>query len=71
MEKMDIYNRVRHVPDEAKKAISAGRLKGMTDINPMWRIKKLTEEFGPCGIGWWKKVTDRWTETVGDETWLS
>lgn len=68
MEKMEIYNRVRQVPDEAKKAISAGRLKGMTDINPMWRIKKLTEEFGPCGIGWWTKVTDRWTETIGDET---
>lgn len=68
MEKMEIYNRVRQVPDEAKKAISAGRLKGMTDINPVWRIKKLTEEFGPCGIGWWTKVTDRWTETVGDET---
>lgn len=68
MEKMEIYDRVRQVPDEAKKSISAGRLKGMTDINPMWRIKKLTEEFGPCGIGWWTKVTDRWTETVGDET---
>lgn len=68
MEKMDIYNRVRSVPDEAKKAISSGRLKGKTDINPMWRIKKLTEEFGPCGIGWWTKVTDKWTETVGDET---
>ena len=68
MEKMEIYNRGKAVPDEAKKAISAGRLKGMTDINPMWRIKKLTEEFGPCGIGWWTKVTDRWTETVGDET---
>lgn len=67
-DKMEIYNRVRSVPDEAKKAISAGRLKGMTDINPVWRIKKLTEEFGPCGIGWWTKVTDRWTETVGDET---
>ena len=68
MEKMEIYNRVRQVPDEAKKAISAGRLKGMTDINPMWRIKKLTEEFGPCGVGWWTKITDRWTETIGDET---
>lgn len=68
MEKMEIYNRVRSVPDEAKKAISAGRLKGMTDINPMWRIKKLTEEFGPCGVGWWTKITDRWTETIGDET---
>lgn len=68
MNNLELYERVRAVPDDAKKPISAGRLKGMTDINPMWRIKKLTEEFGPCGIGWWTKVTDRWTETVGDET---
>lgn len=65
---LELYERVRAVPNDAKKPINAGRLKGMTDINPMWRIKKLTEEFGPCGIGWWTKVTDRWTETVGDET---
>ena len=68
MNNLELYERVRAVPDDAKKPINAGRLKGMTDINPMWRIKKLTEEFGPCGIGWWTKVTDRWTETVGDET---
>ena len=52
MSNLELYNRARQVPDEAKKAIGAGRLKGMTDINPMWRIKKLTEEFGVCGIGW-------------------
>lgn len=68
MEKMEIYNRVRSVPDEAKKAISAGRMKGMTDINPMWRIKKLTELFGPCGFGWYYEQKNRWTETVGNET---
>lgn len=68
MNNLELYERVRAVPDDAKKPINAGHLKGMTDINPMWRIKKLTEEFGPCGIGWWTKVTDRWTETVGDET---
>ena len=44
---MRIYNAVREVPKEARKPITAGRLKGMTDINPMWRIKKLTELFGP------------------------
>lgn len=49
---MRIYNAVREVPKEAQKPITAGRLKGMTDINPMWRIKKLTELFGPCGVGW-------------------
>lgn len=49
---MEIYEKLRHVPTEAQKAIEAGRLKGMTDINPMWRIKALTELFGPCGVGW-------------------
>ena len=52
MENMELYNAFRAVPEEAKKPIQAGRLKGMTDINPMWRIKRLTERFGPCGKGW-------------------
>ena len=43
MNHMDIYEAVRTPPQEALKAIEAGRLKGMTDINPMWRIKALTE----------------------------
>lgn len=60
---LDIYEKLRSVPNEAKKAIGGGRLKGMTDINPMWRIKSLTEQFGPCGIGWCYEIKDRWLET--------
>lgn len=52
MENMEIYNKLKKVPEEAKKPIKGGRLKGMTDIKPMWRIQKLTEVFGMCGIGW-------------------
>lgn len=48
---LELYERLRAVPDSAKREISAGRLKGKTDINPMWRIKALTEAFGPCGFG--------------------
>jgi hypothetical protein len=59
MDNMKIYNAVREVPDNAKKPINAGRLKGMTDIKPMWRIAKLTEVFGPCGVGWWYEITDK------------
>lgn len=59
MDKMRLYNAARYVPEEAKKPISAGRLRGKTDINPMWRIKKLTEMFGPCGIGWWYVIKDQ------------
>jgi hypothetical protein len=59
MDNMKFYNLGREVPDNAKKPINAGRLKGMTDVNPMWRIKRLTEMFGPCGIGWWYEITDK------------
>lgn len=61
MENMEIYNAVREVPKDAQKEIKGGRLKGMTDINPMWRIQKLTEQFGPCGIGWKYVITDKRT----------
>lgn len=67
MENMTIYDACRSVPETAKKAITAGRLKGKTDINPMWRIKRLTEQFGPCGIGWYYKPVRKWMETHGDE----
>ena len=67
MNNLDIYNRLRTVPEDAKKTIQAGRLKGFTDINPMWRIKALTETFGPCGIGWWYKITDKRLEAYNDE----
>lgn len=59
MENLAIYNAVRSVPDSAKRQIGAGRLKGKTDINPMWRLKTLTEQFGPCGIGWKYVITDK------------
>lgn len=50
---MRFYALVQDTPQEARKEIGAGRLKGYTDINPMFRIKKLTEVFGPVGFGWW------------------
>ena len=58
---MRIYDAVRAVPPEAIKPITAGRLKGKSDINPMWRIKKLTELYGPCGEGWYTEGVRYWT----------
>lgn len=49
---MRFYGQVQDTPKEAQKAFNNGRFSG-TDINPMWRIKKLTEIFGPAGFGWW------------------
>lgn len=65
MENMELYNAARSVPAEALRLIQAGRLKGKSDINPMWRIKKLTELFGPCGFGWWYEIVEK--HIVADE----
>lgn len=62
MNNLEIYNKVKTVPDNAKKEIKAGRIKGFTDINPMWRIQQLTETFGVCGVGWYTEITNQWLE---------
>ena len=59
MENLEIYNKLKSVPQDCLKTIQAGRLKGMSDIKPQWRVLKMTEIFGPCGIGWKYKVTNR------------
>lgn len=64
MDNLAIYNDLRVVPEEAKKKITGGRLNGFTDINSMWRIKRLTEKFGPCGIGW-KTINEKYRTEPG------
>ena len=65
-ENMELYNALRSVPVNAQRKIAAGRLKGFTNINTMWRIKALTEQFGPCGIGWKTVTTKEWLEQGAD-----
>lgn len=62
MGNMEIYEKSRECPPNALKTIAAGRLKGKSDINPMWRIKMLTELFGPAGIGWYYEIEKQWVE---------
>ena len=59
---LELWEKVRSCPIEAQKSIGAGRLKGMTDVNPVWRIKTLTEQFGPCGQGWYAPITEKWID---------
>jgi hypothetical protein len=66
MENLELYNKVRNVPTEAQKIIGGGRLKGMTDINPMWRIKTLTENFGTVGFGWYYEILEQRLEKGSD-----
>ena len=62
MDKMNVYKQLATPPADALKTIGGGRLKGMTDIKPQWRLEKMTEVFGPCGIGWRYEITRQWTE---------
>ncbi len=62
MDNLTLYNKVRTVPQTALREIKGGRLNGKSDINPMWRLKTLTEQFGPCGIGWKYTITKQWLE---------
>lgn len=62
MNNMEIYTSAQKCPSNALREIPSGRLKGKSDINPMWRIQKLTELFGVCGFGWYYKITEQWLE---------
>lgn len=62
---MRFYEAMRAVPKEAQKNFDNGKFSG-TDINPMWRIKVLTEQFGPAGIGWYTEVVNREMITASD-----
>lgn len=59
MDNKKIYESLKEVPKEAQKKITGGRLIGMTDIKPMWRIEKLTETFGAVGIGWYTETINK------------
>lgn len=65
------WNQVKNPPKDALKKIKGGRLSGMTDINPTWRAKAMTELFGPCGVGWKWQPVKKWTEQGSKEQVLA
>jgi hypothetical protein len=54
-------------PASALKEIKGGRMAGKTDISPQWRIRAMTEVYGPCGIGWKFDLIELWTVPAGAE----
>lgn len=67
MDNMELWNEVKAVPADAQKKITGGRLQGMTDIKPQWRLQVLTKHFGPCGVGWYYE-SESWIETYKGDT---
>ena len=63
---METWRRLATPPQDALKKITGGRLAGMTDIKPQWRIKAMTEAFGQCGEGWKWELKRTWIEIGSD-----
>ena len=57
-----VYESLARPPKDALRTINGGKLQGMSDINPQWRYKAMTEKFGLVGIGWKYEVQKLWTE---------
>lgn len=50
--KTDLWDRLGKTDPSATKGFQrAGGFRG-TAIKPMWSYRRMTEEYGPCGIGW-------------------
>ena len=56
---MELWDFVKSVPEEHKKKIQGGKLKGFTDIKPQWRFQILTQYFGACGTGWRYEIVNK------------
>lgn len=61
-EAKNIYDALSRPPKTALRRIEAGKLKDKTDINPQWRYKAMTEQFGLVGVGWKYSIQNLWTE---------
>jgi len=62
MGNLDTWDKISRPPASALKKITGGRLNGKSDINPQWRMKAMTETFGPVGDGWKYTIDKLWTE---------
>ncbi len=65
---LELWDKVRRVPEEHLKGFKRGGGFSGTAIKPMWSIHKMTEVFGPCGQGWGIDKPDFQVVAAGNET---
>ena len=66
MTNTEIFIAAKDVPADALEPITSGKMQGKTSIKSIWRVEKLTELFGPCGIGWWYDIDRVWVEPISE-----
>lgn len=68
MNKTELWDRLgRTDPAHTKTFKRAGGFSG-TAIKPMWSYRRMTEEFGPCGVGWGINKPEFQVVPAGEET---
>ena len=67
MDNKDLWKRAFTTDPRAVKPITGKQYKGDSP-KPYWIIERLTDEFGPCGIGWGFTILNERFERFGDGT---
>lgn len=65
MKNTELWNRVQKTDPSAVKAITGKQYNGNSP-KPYYIVHRLTEEFGPCGIGWGFSVVNERIERFGE-----
>lgn len=66
MSNMDLWQRVCRTDPRAVKPITGKQYSGNSP-KPYWIVERLTEEFGPCGIGWGFTILSERMERLTDD----
>lgn len=65
MENKELWNRVCVTDPKAVKAITGKQYQGNSP-KPYWIVERLTDEFGPCGIGWGFSILNERMERLSE-----
>jgi len=69
-EMMEVWNTVYKTDPKYTKDFKKGGGFSGTDINPTYRIMRMTELFGVCGKGWGWTVSEHWREESGGKEFV-
>jgi hypothetical protein len=61
-----LWMQLKEVPKDARTSFDRGGFKG-TAINPTWQMQRMTEIFGPVGMGWGVDHVEHKLVPAGDE----
>jgi hypothetical protein len=66
MNNKDLWDRVKTTDPKSVRPISGKQYQGNSP-KPYWIVERLTEEFGPCGIGWGFTIVSERMERLGPD----